>query len=144
MTTAQGFDLSLLDSSDVNEVTYKVSVIDTDDGDPVSGFILVGKNSKEYQAEDNAIRIENIKRSAKRKTQIDASTDDGAATLVNLIRANEKRLCLAAIVGWFGFNKDGEEAAFDKSVVDRMLTAYPQWQDKVSATLEKDKNFMKV
>lgn len=144
MTTAQGFDLSLLDSNDVNEVSYKVSVIDNEDGDAVSGFIIVGKNSTEYQAEDNLIRKENIKRSAKRKTQIDASTDDGATTLVNLMEANAKRLALAVVVDWFGFNKDGKAVPFDKTIVSRMFTAYPQWQDKVSAALENDKNFMKV
>jgi hypothetical protein len=139
-----GFEIGDLDSvTDVN-VTHKVVVLENDDGEPVSGFFIVGKNSKEFQAASNTIRKESFKRSAKRSSQIDSSTDEGAALLTKVIAANERTLAIAVVVGWFGFNLEGQPMSFDAAILPKMFDKYPTWQAQINAALDNERNFMKV
>lgn len=138
-----GFDIANL-SAPAERVTVKVPVLFDEDGEPTAGFIIVGKNSEEYRNENHALRAEGYKKSAKRKTAIDASTDAGADQLVSLIDDNAKRLALAVTVGWYGFTSAGAEAPFDKSVASASFDKFPTWQERVSVALEKDADFLKV
>jgi len=149
MNTAQtiiaaGFDLGNLDNPDFNQVTHKVAVIEDADGEPVSGFYIVGKNSAEYQEANNVVRHDNIKRASKRSKHIDSSTDEGAQVVANTVDRNEKAIAIAITVGWFGFNAGGQPREFDKALVAKMFDKFPVWQAKVINDLEKDSNFMKV
>lgn len=146
MTQAQvqGFDIDNLDKEEVVQATHKVGVVFNDEGEMVSGFVIVGKNSPQYQQANDALRIQNIKRASKRNKQVDASTDEGAKLISNTASANEKALASAVVVDWFGFNKGGSPLAFDKAVADTMLAKFPTWQAAVTAALEVDGNFMKV
>jgi hypothetical protein len=141
---AAGFEIDDIDSSVIDRNTFNVAVIEDADGEPISGFVIVGKNSAEYQAATVAIRAANIKRSAKRAKAIDTSTDEGAATVASTIASNERAIAMAVIVDWFGFNSEGQPASFDRSKVEKMLSKFPQWQARVNAALEVDANFMKV
>ena len=76
--TAAGISLDDLDNTQLNNITFDVVVARDDNGDPVSGFKIVGKNSAEYQSASNDIRIANIMRASKRQKSIDTSTEDGA------------------------------------------------------------------
>jgi hypothetical protein len=138
-----GFDIADLETNN-GPVTHKVAVIEDLDGNPVTGFIIVGKNSQEYQEASQAIRIENIKRAAKRKTQIDTSTDLGATVVARTVASNDKTIALAVVVGWFGMLSDGKEIPLDKAVVEKMFTKYPTWQDKVLKELDVEANFTKA
>jgi hypothetical protein len=149
MNTAQtqkstGFEVSVLDDATTKQVTFNVAVIKDEDGEDLSGFKIVGKNSPEYQAANNAVRIENIQRASKRSKQIDSSTAEGAALLAKTVASNELTVALACVVDWFGFNMEGAPMDFDKNVVAKMFARYPQWQAMVSNALETDANFMKV
>ena len=147
MNTAQkstGFEVSLLDDVETKQVTFNVAVIEDADGEDVSGFVIVGKNSPEFQTANNTVRIENIMRASKRSKQIDSSTEDGAALLAKTVTGNEKSIALACVVDWFGFNLEGAPMKFDKATVEKMFTKFPQWQVMVSNALEVDANFMKV
>lgn len=139
-----GFDVENLDNDELNQIEFKCSVVDDVDGESVSGFIIVGKNSQQYQDANHTIRSSNIKRASKRKTQIDASTDQGAELVSKTVSQNERSTALAVIVGWYGFTKAGVPMEFDKAVVEKMLAKFPQWQNKVIAALDVDANFMKV
>lgn len=139
-----GFDISNITGGPAVPVTFKVPVMFDEDGEPTAGFIIVGKNSSEYRDENHALRAEGYKKSAKRKTAIDASTDAGADQLVSLIDGNQKRLALAVVVGWYGFTSAGAEVPFDKDLASAALDKYPTLQDRVSAALENDANFLKV
>lgn len=138
----QGFDLSNLDA-EAGPAVHQVSVIDDLDGNPVSGFIIVGKNSPQYQAAAREIRKDNIKRASKRKTQIDASTDQGAEVIARTVEESDRKTALAVVTGWFGMKQNGQLMSFDKAIVEKMFKKYPQWQAKVLAALEDDANFMK-
>lgn len=141
-----GFDISnitaLVDADSPR--TFRVDLTFTPDGDPLAGLIIVGKGSNEYRAESHAIRAEGYKKSARRSTAIDTKTDEGASQLVDIIDGNQKRLTLAVVVGWYGFTNGGEPAEFDKRLVDAAFDKFPTWQEKVSAALENDANFLKV
>ena len=139
-----GFEISNLDSTNIQAATHKVAVIEDADGEAISGFIIVGKNSPEYQAASNAVRHENIKRAGKRSKQVDTSTDEGAAALAKTVTSNERTIALAITVGWFGFNLEGSPMTFDKTMVEKLFDKFPQWQVRVNAALENDANFMKV
>lgn len=139
----KGFDIDAMNSND-DPVTHNVCVISDEDGNEVSGFIIVGKNSNEYQSVTQELRIEGIKRAARRKTTLDTSTDSGASVVARLVDENDRKKALAVVVGWYGMNSSGQPTKFDKTLVERMFTKFPTWQDKVLAALEDDANFMKA
>ncbi|MDQ1921625.1 hypothetical protein [Massilia pseudoviolaceinigra] len=140
---AMDFDISNF-TAPAAQVTFKVPVLFDDDGEPTHGFIIVGKNSDEHRAEWAAIRAEGQKRSAKRKTAIDATTDEGSQQLVGLIDGNNKRLAIAVTVGWYGFTSAGAPAPFNKSLVEAAFNKYPTWQDRVQHAMDEDANFLKL
>lgn len=138
------FELSSLDSNEVAQVTHDVALVEDLDGNPVVGFKIVGKNSPEYLAASNAVRRENIKRASKRSKAIDASTDDGAEAVARTVENNERTVATAVVVGWFGFNLEGQAQEFNKDFVSKLFNKYPTWIGKVTTALENDANFMKV
>jgi hypothetical protein len=149
MNTAQtiaavGFDISNLTAAVAEVVTFNVDVLFDEDGNPAAGFVIVGKNSPEYQAESHAVRADGYKRSAVRKTAIDAKTDAGASKLVEAIDSNATRLALSVVTGWYGFTSAGAPVPFDKGLVLAAFKKFPTWEDKVNAALEVDANFLKV
>lgn len=139
---AQGFEISDLDKEVA--ATHKVAVIEDDDGNPIAGFVIVGKNSPEYQQAANAVRIDNIKRAAKRKQQIDTSTDQGAAVLAKTVAANDATVALSVVIDWFGMLNNGQPMPFSKDLVAKMFEKLPQWQVKVLNELEVEANFTKA
>lgn len=139
---ASGFDLDSLDAPQEAQ-TSRVAVVVNADGEDECGFIVVGKNSEQYQTAQHQIRVEGLKRSAKRKTQIDSSTDQGAAALAKTIERNETTLAKAVVVGWFGFKSGGKEAGFNPAMLDKMFAAKPTWKDKINAHVENEANFTK-
>lgn len=145
MNTAQkiisaDFDIDNLDG--LVGKTHKVGVRFNDDGDPISGFLIVGKNSPEYLAAENQIRAEGVQRGAKRKEQIDSTTIEGASTVVDIMNKNDRTKALAVTVGWFGWNKGGVTLEFDKSILVQMLDKMPTWQDAILGDLDKEGNFI--
>lgn len=138
-----GFDIANL-SAPAARISFDVPVIFDADGEPVAGIRIVGKNSDEYRKENHALRAEGYKKSAKRKTAIDASTDEGADQLVHVIDDNQKRLAVAVAVDWYGFTSNGAPVAFDKGLIATAFDKYPTWQERVTAALENDANFLKV
>jgi hypothetical protein len=149
MNTAQtiaaiGFDIANLTAIDTAPATHKVDVLFDEDGNATAGFVIVGKNSPQYQAESHSVRAEGYKKSAVRKTAIDAKTDEGASKLVDVIDGNATRLALSVVVDWYGFTSAGVPVPFDKKLVATAFAKYPTWEDKVNAALEVDANFLKV
>jgi len=138
-----GFDIANL-SAPAARVTFDVPVIFDADGEAVAGLKIVGKNSDEYRKESHAVRAEGYRKSAKRKTAIDASTDEGSNQLVSVIDDNQRRLALAVVVDWYGFTSNGAPAVFVKDMIAAAFDKYPTWQDRVTAALENDANFLKV
>lgn len=138
-----GFDIANL-KLDGEQITFRVPVIFDADGEPVSGFVIVGKNSPEVQAELKVLRTTGLMQSSKRKTAIDTSTDDGASRWIDLQLGNERRLALVATVDWFGWTSGGVELPFDKAMTEKFLIAKPTWREKISAAMEADGNFLKA
>lgn len=139
-----GFDIDGLDASDNEPITFEVAVIKDDEGNAISGFLIVGKNSEEAVAVNRFIRMENIKRAAKRRKSVDTSTDEGAAIVAKTVDNNDRLTALAITVGWFGFNKGGVPITFDKALVEKMFDKYPRWQELVLNAFEEDANFTKA
>lgn len=139
-----GVDLDALFATAEKRVTVDVPVLFDADGEPKAGFRIVGKNSAECQAELAAIRVEGHKRSAKRKTAIDASTDEGARQLVDLVDNNQRRIALAVCVETFGFERAGKEVQLSREQINAAFNKFPTWEDAVSVALEKDADFLKV
>jgi hypothetical protein len=149
MNTAQtiaavGFDIANLAAAAVVAKTFNVDVLFDDDGNATAGFVIVGKNSNEYQAENHAIRAEGYKKSAIRKTAIDVKTDEGSSKLVDNIDSNATRLALSVVTGWYGFTNNGEPVPYTKELGLAAFKKFPTWEDKVNAALEVDANFLKV
>lgn len=139
-----GFDLLDLLKDTPEPATFNVDVIFDADGNPVSGFIIVGKNSPQFQAVEKKVRVENVMRSSNRKTAIDGSTESGAETLIRTVDINQRATAMGITVGWYGFLLNGTETPFDSDTVSKMLDKFPTWQNKILAALEADSNFLKV
>jgi hypothetical protein len=148
MTQAQniiagGFDLDQLDVP-MEENLHKVVVVSDIDGNDKCGFYIASKNSAAYQEAARQVRIDGLKRSSKRKTTLDTSTDEGAASVAKLIDANELALVCSVVKDWFGFESKGVAAPFDITTVAKMMVKMPTWREKISAALENESNFLKV
>jgi hypothetical protein len=142
MTQAVGFDLDQLTGT-AEEVLFKVGVVQDAEGNDKCGFFIASKNSTEYQDAARLVRIDGLKRAAKRKTALDTSTDEGAGIIAKMIEANEIALASSVVKNWFGFEKQGMPAPFDKAMVPAMLSRMPTWRDKITVALESEANFLK-
>lgn len=143
-TNTSGFDLMNLLAENDAPATFKVPLIFDADGAPVSGLIIVGKNSPQYQEIEKKVRVDNVVRSSNRKTAIDSTTEAGAEVLINTVDRNNRTTAIGVTVGWYGFVMNGAESPFDPDTVGKMFDKYPTWQGKVLTALEADANFLKV
>jgi hypothetical protein len=140
----KGFDLSTLDTAVDKPVTFDVAVIVDPDGNPISGFRIVGRNSTEYRTADKAVRVENQKAAASRSKAIDQKTEEGAEKVVDIVDRQTLARTAAVCVDWFGFESSGKPAKFDAKVVRKMLEKFPTWQEKIMFALSEDNNFLTV
>lgn len=138
--TQESFNLDDLDA-DVASLTFRVAVVVDIDGNDKSGFVIVSKDSAQYQEAAKQIRIDGLQRSSKRKTLLDTSTVEGATAVAKIIHSNDVALAASVIVDWFGFGNKGAAAAFDKATAVKLLDKFPTWREKVLAALEADANF---
>lgn len=137
------FDIADLDKVQTpTEKLFKLAVAHDVDGNELYGFFIDSKDCKEYQDATREIRIDGLKRSSKRKSALDASTDEGAGAIAKMIEKNEVTLAMSVVKGWFGFQQGGKDVPFDKVLLAKMFATKPTWKDKVNAALEKDANFL--
>lgn len=136
------FDLDAVDTS-VDEPLRVVVAIDAE-GNDVCGFLVAGKNSKEYQKEAQRIRAAALRRAANRKSASDTATEAGSVALAKTIDENEQSLAAAIVVNWFGFARQGVAVPFDRSVAAGLLAKYPTWREKVMVAVEAEANFLKA
>ena len=139
-----GIDFDSILAAADKRITVDVPVLFDDDNKPKAGFRIVGKNSPEYRATSHAVRAEGHQRSAAKKTAIDASTEEGAGRLVDIVDGNQGRIALAVIVETFGFAAGGAEIQLSKAQIETALAKFPTWQNAVIAALENDADFLKV
>lgn len=139
-----GVDFGSLLATTEKRITVDVPVLFNEDGDPKAGLRIVGKNSPEFQAESHAVRAMGHQRAAKRSTAIDATKEEGANQLVDLIDGNQKRLALAVVVETYGFESGGAPVQLSKEQIALAFDKFPTWLDRVSAQLDKDADFLKV
>lgn len=137
-----GFDLSQLDSTEAPTL-FKLVLASDIDGNDKFGFMIDSKNCAEYREATRLVRIDGLKRSAKRKSALDTSTDEGAGAVAKMIDANEMTLALSVVKGWFGFQDKGVDVPFNKGLVEKMLTKFPTWKDKITSALDNESNFTK-
>lgn len=136
-------DAILAAEADANKpVTFKVGVIFDADGEPVSGFNIVGRNSEQHRKVDKAINIVNRKAAAARSKAIDQKTDAGAEKVISVVDDQNIARCAAVTVGWFGWTKNGVERAFDASAMPVILKQKPTWVEKIQNAMFEDSNFL--
>jgi hypothetical protein len=123
--------------------TQRVAVGWDEDGEPTDGFIIVGKDSDEYQRTVSAHRQRAIRRQAVKRTRFDLKSEEGAEQLDATLRQNEFEVAAAVVVGWFGFTINGQPAQFSKERVTQILAVKPSWKDRILAALEDEAAFLK-
>lgn len=131
----------------LTQATKKVGLEFDDNGEPTLGFVIVGKDSKEYREAASQVRAAAIRRQTNRKTKIDRTTEEGALKLDEVLQENEHTLALAVVVGWFGFTQpDGNggqsPAEFSKERLDHMFKVKPTWREEVTKALEDSDGFL--
>jgi hypothetical protein len=137
----QSIDLDSL-MTPPGEATQKVAVAFDDEGSPSVGFIIVGKDSKQFRECERRLMIAGVKKGAQKKKGIDMSTDEGAAGFVDTQQTNEFELAVAVVVDWFGFTSNGAPAAFSADAVRKVFQARPSWREKVSAAIGNEAAFL--
>lgn len=145
MNTAQKVLFNLNNLNGAATLTHKVAVITDDEGKPLAGFLIVGKNSPQFRAHQRELRSEALQRSAVRKEAADAKTVEGAAEVIEGVDSQNMRTACAVVTGWFGFCEDEAgkiEIPFDAKRIPSIFEEMPTWKDKVLADLEKEGNFM--
>lgn len=137
-------DINDLENS--RNATFAVKVgTNKEDGSDV-GFVVVGKNSQQYQDADEQVRAFNIKANALRaqqKTSLDTATDEGAMQVAKVVQIHRKMYLDHCVVGWFGFTENGQPAPFSKEAAARVFQARPNWTLQVVAEIENEENFEK-
>jgi hypothetical protein len=123
--------------------TQRVAVGWDEEGEPQEGFIIVGKDSDEYQKTIAGQRQRAIRRQAVKRTRFDLKTEEGAEQLDATLRQNEFEVAAAVCVGWFGFTVNGQPAQFVKERVVQILAVKPSWKDRILAALEDEAAFLK-
>jgi len=123
--------------------TQRVAVAWDEEGEPTDGFIIVGKDSDEYQKTIAGQRQKAIRRQAIKRTRFDLKTEEGAEQLDATLRQNEFEMAAAVVVGWFGFTVKGQAAPFVKERVIQILSVKPSWKDRILAALEDEASFLK-
>jgi hypothetical protein len=143
----ESFDLDDILSESTKQITFDVAVISDSEGNPVSGFRIVGRNSDKGRAAERAVRITNQKAAALRNKAIDPKTDAGAAKIVGMFDAQNVARAAAVVVDWFGWTKkdaDGKpvERPFDAALVPMILKQKPTWVEKITFAMNEDNNFL--
>lgn len=123
--------------------TQRVAVGWDEEGEPREGFIIVGKDSEEYQRTIGQQRQRAIRRQAVKRTRFDLKTEEGAEQLDVTLRQNETEVAVAITVGWFGFTLKGEPAPFVKDRMVQILAVKPSWRDRILGALEDEAAFLK-
>jgi hypothetical protein len=136
------YDLDAILAAPEKPITHKVGVIFDADGEPVSGFYIVGRNSDEHRKVDKALRIVNQQAAAMRNKAIDQKTEAGAAKVVSIADDQNVARCAAVTVGWFGWDKGGVPRPFDASAMPTILKQKPTWVEKIQIALYEDNNFL--
>lgn len=145
MNEQTSYDLDAILAADTNTdkpITFKVGVIFDADGEPVSGFEIVGRNSEQCRKADKALRIVNQKAAAARSKAIDQKTDAGAEKVISVVDDQNIARCAAVTVGWFGWTKNGAERPFDPAAMPVILKQKPTWVEKIQVALYEDNNFL--
>lgn len=145
--TSAGYDLDDFVGTTIKPITFDVTVVSDDDGNPVSGFRIVSRNSDLGRASERALKIENQKLAAKRNKSIDPKTDDGAAKLVDLFDGQMVARASAVVVDWFGWtmkDADGNKVPrpFEAAKVPTILKQRQDWVEKIIGAMSEDNNFL--
>jgi hypothetical protein len=128
---------------DAKELIDVTLVLD-DEGNPVSGFKVVGADSEEYQEADRAWKVKNVQKSARRGHAIQAASETGAMELVNLVAKREFTIAEACIKEIYGFESDGEPALLNSDTLKAIFSKKPTWRTKVVMAIEAEQVFTKA
>jgi hypothetical protein len=134
-------DTDIAGIGSVEDLTYKVDVVFNEEGEGVSGFEVVGANSKRYQ---DAVRLSDVgavKRAHARGRPIDPKSDDGATTLVEGAQKREMAIACACVVAMYGFTAAGAPVEPTPAILRDLFTKRPTWRKKVVAAAESEANF---
>lgn len=145
--TTAAYDLDAILGDAEKPITFDVGVIFDDDGNAVSGFRIVSRNSEQAKAAERAVRIENQKAAAKRNKAIDVKTDEGAAKVIDIVDGQNVARAAAVVVDWFGWTKKGADGSqvvrpFDAALVPVILKQKPTWVEKILFAMAEDNNFL--
>lgn len=123
------------------EATTKVDVIFSDDGEALSGFVVVGANSPQYQEATRKADVSSVRRSHLKGRPIDPKTEDGAATLVDAGMKREMAIACGCVVGMYGFTSAGAPVEPTPAILKDLFTKRPTWRKRVVAAVESDAGF---
>ena len=132
------FDIDSIEASASN--TFDVNVGQRADGTPV-GFTVVGPGSEQYAQADRAIQLINVKEAATRNGEVDMTTDDGAAVVVDGSARRKVEILRHCVIGWHGFTKGDQPAEFNVEDLERMLSRRRDWIMALLAAIEDEANF---
>lgn len=144
MNDKTSYDLDDILADADKPLSFDVAVISDSDGNPVSGFRIVGRNSDQARAADRAVRIANQKAAANRNKAIDVKTEAGAAKVIDIVDDQNLARAAAVVVDWFGWDTKGVPRPFDAKLMPAILKKKPTWVEKILVAMSEDSNFLPI
>lgn len=135
-----GIDLDALDQR--TDAVHDVQVQFDEDGNATAGFMVVDANSQRYRDAKRKFDVANVKRGAVRRKAIDAKTDDGASTLLDMGEEQARVVAIACVDSWYGFKVNGTPAPLNPTNLGKVFTAFPQWVELVNRKIVEGASFL--
>lgn len=114
------------------------------EGNPVDGLKVVGADSDEYQAADRVWKVKSVRKTARRGRLIEASTETGAAELIDQVAKRELAICIACTKAIYGFTVGGKPAELTEENLTEIFRRKPTWRFKVLTAIEAEQPFIKA
>lgn len=135
--------LSLVVTQTAAQITSDVVIAYDENGNPKTGFKIVGPDSKEYRAEQERQRKAGMKRRVHAGKKDALKTEEGQAEFDRLTQENITATAIAVVVDWYGFEDDaGNAAPFNAAQLPAIFTAHPSWRDKVADAIYEEGDFL--
>ena len=127
--------------AEVAEKLHDCPLLFDADGNTIAGFKVVDANSERFRKAKRDAEVQAVKRSSTRRKSIDAKTDEGANTLLDLAARNTKAIVKACVREWYGFANGGQPVPLTSDSLEKVLTLRPTFVDVAMAKIQESASF---
>jgi hypothetical protein len=121
-------------------------VVKSDDADgSKAGFTVVGTMSAEFAKARREMELSGIRLARSKKGKVDWQGAEGDELIADQRAAGNLVIAKHCTVGWFGFfvgKDDPQPFEFTPENLDRVLSLFPLFADRIATEVQNEENFM--